>query len=256
MKFSIITPTYKRSELLGRVTESAQKQSYANWEMIIINDSPEDHSYDDFANSITDLRLRYYSNDTNRGVNYSRNRALEMVSKDSDWVIFLDDDDYLSPNALEELTGLITAHPKEVWFVTNRAYADGTLVTKYPRPETHYSYIWDVLILKQCKGDATHCFKTSTIKNVRYSKYIKQAEEWLFYYLLALREKIFYSNLNTTITDGYDVTSGLNFRKRTRREQLKTLIDFIYEGRDHRLLYHPTFLLYLFMRFIRIFVKP
>ena len=255
MKFSIITPTYKRRDLLERAIQSVLYQAYAKWEMVIVNDSPDDNSYQAFASSITDPRIHYYVNDENRGVNYSRNRALDTVSKDSDWVIFLDDDDYLAPDALETLHELINKRTDCSWFVTNRAYADGTLVTKYPELETWYSYIKDVLILKRCKGDVTHCIKTSLLTNIRYSKYIKQAEEWLFYYQIALREKIFYHNHNSTLTDGYDKVSGLNFRKRTISEQFETLLSFIREGRELHLLQHPTFVVYLFMRLVRLYIK-
>ncbi len=188
-------------------------------------------------------------------MNYSRNHALDNVSKDSDWIIFLDDDDFLAPDALEIFRKLAIAHPVGKWFVTNRAYATGTLVTKYPKPETWYSYIKDVLILKRCKGDVTHCIKTSILANIRYSKYIKQAEEWLFYYQIVLHEKIFYHNHDSTLTDGYDEVSGLNFRKRTHAEQLETLRAFIREGSELRILHRPTFLIYLSMRFIRLLVK-
>lgn len=255
MKFSIITPTYKRKELLERTMRSILSQAYADWEMIIVNDSPDDSSYQTFPSSITDPRIHYLVNDTNRGVNYSRNRALDNVSKDSDWVIFLDDDDYLAPDALETFNELSTAHPESKWLVTNRVYADGALVTKYPKPETWYSYIKDVLILKRCRGDVTHCIKTSLLANVRYSKYVKQAEEWIFYYQIALHEKIFYHNHNSTLTDGYDKILGLNFRIRSRKEQFESILSFIREGYELHLLNHPTFLMYLTMRLLRIILK-
>ena len=255
MKFSIITPTYKRRDLLKRAIQSVLRQTYTEWEMLIVNDSPDDQSHQSFATSIADPRIHYFVNDTNRGVNYSRNRALDSISEDSDWVVFLDDDDYFAPDALATFNEIAIIHPECKWFVTNRAYADGNLVTKYPKPETWYSYIKDVLILKRCKGDVTHCMKTSILTNIRYSKYIKQAEEWLFYYQVAIREKMFYHNHNSTLTDGYDKTSGLNFRKRTRGEQLEALRTFIYEGRELHLLHHPTFLIYLFMRLVRLCFK-
>ena len=88
MKFSIITPTYKRASLLERAVQSVVRQTYANWEMIISNDSPDDPSYKTFLSSERDSRIRYYVNDMNRGVNYSRNFALDNVAKDSDWVVF------------------------------------------------------------------------------------------------------------------------------------------------------------------------
>ncbi|MFZ2303170.1 MAG: glycosyltransferase family 2 protein [Minisyncoccia bacterium] len=255
MKFTIITPTYKHADKLKRAVESVLHQTYTNWELIIINDSPSDKTYKSFAYTINDPRIRYLINDTNRGVNYSRNRAMDNISPESKWIIFLDDDDYFAQDALETFRKLSIAHPLGKWFVTNRAYADGTLVTKYPKPETWYSYIKDVLILKRCKGDVTHCIKTSLLANIRYSKYIKQAEEWIFYYQISLKEKFYYNDHNSTITDGYDTINGLNFRKRTRSEQLKTLFIFIYEGFKLNLIYHPTFLVYLLMRFVRLIIK-
>ena len=255
MKFSIITPTYKRSILLMRTIKSVVDQKYTNWEMIIVNDSPEDTSYQQFISSAKDGRVRYYVNDKNRGVNYSRNFAMDNVSSDSDWIIFLDDDDYLSPEALEELKDLILSKQNIKWFVTNRAYADGRLITKFPKNDNFYSYIWDSLILKKCKGDVTHCINTKLIKNIRYSKHIKQAEEWLFYYQISLKEKMYYSSLNTTLTDGYDETHGLNFRKRSRSQEYDNLKSFVKEGCDLKILHHVTFIIYLLMRLIRLIAK-
>jgi len=112
-----------------------------------------------------------------------------------------------------------------------------------------------VLIIKRCKGDVTHCIKTGLLSKIRYSKYIKQAEEWIFYYQLALRGKMFYHNHNSTLTDGYNKISGLNFRKRTRMEQLATLKEFVREGHELHILHHPTFIIYLFMRIVRLCIN-
>lgn len=254
MKFSIITPTYKRSDMLIRAVKSVLDQTYTDWEMVIVNDSPDDTTYDSFEKTITDPRIIYLKNTQNAGVNFSRNRALDNLSKDSDWVIFLDDDDYLAPDALETFSKLIATHPDNKWFVTNRAYANGNPLTNFPKSDSAYSYAWDYLILKRCKGDATHCMATKSIANIRFSKHIKQAEEWLFFYQVGLKNKIFYHSHNSTFSDGYNEISGLNFRKRARMEHLKTFFTIIREGYDLRLLYHPTFLIYLFMRIMRLFL--
>ncbi|MFA5997305.1 MAG: glycosyltransferase family 2 protein [Candidatus Paceibacterota bacterium] len=255
MKFSIITPTYKRADKLTRAVESVLNQTYTNWEMIIVNDSPDDVSYSSFENSISDPRIIYLNNEQNSGVNYSRNRALDNISKDSDWVIFLDDDDYFATDALTTLHDLIQNHLNNKWFVTNRAQSNGSSLTHFPASDTSYPYAWDYLITKKCKGDATHCISTSLIKNIRFSKHIKQAEEWLFFYQIGLREQMFYHNHNSTLTDGYNESSGLNFRKRTAPEQLKTLFAIKLEGFRHNLIWRPTFLIYLSLRFVRIGVK-
>lgn len=255
MKFSIITPTHKRADKLIRAVQSVLNQTYTDWEMIIVNDSPDDQSYQNFATSINNPRIHYHINDTNRGVNYTRNKALDSVSADSKWIIFLDDDDFLAPDALANFYELISSHADKKWFVTNRAYANGKPITKFPKNNTSYSYAWSYLILKRCKGDATHCIKTKLITKIRFSKHIKQAEEWFFFYQVGLKTQMYYSDYNSTISDGYDAQTGLNFRKRSFGEQLKKLSIIFYEGVNKNLIYHPTFVIYLLMRLLRLFIK-
>jgi len=255
MKFSIITPTYKRADKLIRAVNSLRNQTFGDWEMIIVNDSPTEPDYDKFERTINDPRIRYLKNTKNEGVNYSRNRALDEVSIHSDWTIFLDDDDYLAPDALETLHELIRTHGGITWFVTNRAYKDGTPTTNFPKSDKKYSYAFDYLILKRCKGDATHCIETKKLGEIRFLKHIKQAEEWFFFYQLGLKNKFYYHDHNSTITDGYNEATGLNFRKRNRKNELKIISVIAYEGAVKGIIYHPTFLIYLFMRLIRIIIK-
>jgi glycosyltransferase involved in cell wall biosynthesis len=250
MKFSIITPTYRRADMLRRAVASVVAQTYSDWEMIIVNDSPDDASYQDFASSINDPRISYHVNPINKGVNFSRNYALDKVSADSKWVIFLDDDDYLSPDALKIFHGLIETHTGTNWFITNRAYTDGVPVTKIKSSDRRYSYIRDYLLLRRIKGDVTHAINTNSIHHTRFSKYVKQGEEWIFFYELGLREKMFYHDHNSTLTDGYG-KNGLNFRQRSLQSYLKDLSILSYEGIKRGLWYHPTFFFYLSGRLIK-----
>lgn len=253
MRFSIITPTYKRAESLARAVASVQAQTYRDWELIIVNDSPTDASYTSFASSINDPRIHYHVNTTNSGVNFTRNRALDKISAESNWVIFLDDDDYLAPDALQTIQDLILEHSEVHWFITNRALKDGTPVTKIKRSDRLYSYIRDYLLLRRCKGDVTHAIKTSCIHTIRFPRNVKQGEEWFFFYQLGLTEKMFYHDHNSTITDGYG-EDGLNFRKRSRGERLETLSILFYEATSLGFAYRPSFIVYLFIRLLRILI--
>lgn len=252
MRFSIITPTYRRADKLARAVASVQAQTYADWEMIIVNDSPDDGSYRGFASSISDPRIRYHLNPSNKGVNFARNHALDKLSAESKWVLFLDDDDNLAPDALQALHGLVLSHRKQNWFITNRAYKNGNSVLQVKVPDTHYSYAWEYLLLRKIKGDATHAISTACIHRIRFSRRVKQGEEWLFFYQLGLTEKMFYHNHNSTITDGYDVVNGLNFRKRTRGERFGDICHLLHEGGQRGFGYQPTFLLYLAARLVRL----
>lgn len=256
MKFSIITPTHRRKERLERAVASVIAQTYKDWELIIINDSPHDEDYKEFASSINDARIHYHVNPKNNGVNFSRNFGLDKISADSKWVIFLDDDDYLAPDALATISKLILLEGDKKWFMTNRAQKNGTPVTKVPKEDTSYSYAWDYLILKRLRGDATHCIETKLITHThtRFSKHVKQGEEWFFFYQIGLHTKLFYHDHNSTITDGYDPTNGLNFRKRSFSERLETLTVLAYEGIEKKLFYKPTFMLYLVLRCVTLFI--
>ena len=256
MKFSIITPTYKRKEALTRAVASLTNQTYKDWEMIIVNDSPTDTTYKDFASSINDPRIHYHTNLVNKGVNYSRNLALDKVSADSTWVIFLDDDDYLAPDTLKTFADLILLNPSQRWFVTNRAYVHGTPVTEFPLSDTLYGYAWPYLIFKRLKGDATHCIETKLLiyRKIRFSRYVKQAEEWFFFYQVSLHTKMYYHDHNSTITDGYDDKSGLNFRKRSLKDGYETLLKLVYEGVEKKII-RPSFVIYILLRIVRLFLK-
>lgn len=254
MKFSIITPTFKRREKLNRAIESVVQQSHLDWEMIIINDNPLDGTLG-LQNDWNDSRLVFLENEVNSGVNATRNRGLAEISTNSDYVIFLDDDDRLAPNALADLAVILnkTAH---LWLVTARGITETTPTTKTPR-EGIFSYAWDYLITKKIKGDATHAIAARLIRqhpSLRFPTLIRQAEEWLFYCQLNTLTPLYYQAIVTTLTDGY-ADDGLNFRKRTVGEQLKTLPLLYKEGRRRGLVTLPFFLPYLCLRLIRAFIK-
>lgn len=273
MKFSIITPTYKRADKLVRCVNSVFGQTYQNFEMIIINDSPDDSPYNDFEKNITDSRIKYFKTEKNMGVNYTRNFVLDNLSSDSNYVIFLDDDDWFANDTLSNFEKLIKENPNENWLVTNRAYEDGKPLTFAPKNNTHYDYAFDYLICRKFIGDVTHCIKTNEInaakafsdssdrkherllscfsrstsqkKNIRFSKKIKQGEEWFFFYQLGLKNKFFYTSHNSTFSEGYDMEQGLNFRKQSKVAKIKNTSRLFIEGVRIGIAYHPSFLLYI-----------
>ncbi len=256
MKFSIITPTFRRPELLTRTVNSLLSQTYSDWEMIIVNDSPKEEAYTSFASSINDPRIHYHVNLINKGVNFSRNYAIDHVSADSKWVIFLDDDDYLSPDTLTTLRNLILINPDKKWFVTNRALKNGTPLTKFPGDDTEYSYAWPYLITKRLKGDATHCIETKLVthNHIRFSKYVKQGEEWFFFYHVGLFSKMYYHDHNSTISDGYSPDNGLNFRKRSFRDRYEAIAQLFFEGLKRKL-FKPSFVTYIVLRLLALLIR-
>jgi len=111
---SVYTPTYNRAELLmARAIESVLKQTYENFELIIVGDHCTDDT-EKLVSHINDDRIRFY-NIPKRGYRYpptaenhwfagpvvAANTALSMVQ--GKWIARIDDDDTWSTQHLEKL---------------------------------------------------------------------------------------------------------------------------------------------------------
>lgn len=102
---SIILPVYNTEEYVGRCIESIQNQTYENWEMIIIDNGSTDGSYHickKYAKE--DSRIEVFHQYQNKGVSVARNLGLERVS--GEFVTFIDADDWVEKNYLQELLNI------------------------------------------------------------------------------------------------------------------------------------------------------
>lgn len=98
---SIIVPSYNKELYIAETIFSVIKQTYPHWELLIIDDVSTDAT-NDVVNTIkqTDSRIIFHLNDVNRGANYSRNYGLKIAK--GKFIIFLDADDVLEKNCLEQ----------------------------------------------------------------------------------------------------------------------------------------------------------
>lgn len=97
--FSIICPAYNSEEFLESSVNSIIKQTYSNWELIIVDDGSTDRTSnicDKLASS--DKRIKVIHQD-NQG--QSKARLNGVYSASGDYILFLDSDDQYEPNALE-----------------------------------------------------------------------------------------------------------------------------------------------------------
>ncbi len=94
-KVSVIIPTYNRGYCLAATLHSLQRQTYRNWEALVIDDGSTDNTADLLARMrCEDDRIRYYQQ-SNQGVSSARNAGLRLA--DGDWIAFLDSDDTWQP---------------------------------------------------------------------------------------------------------------------------------------------------------------
>ncbi len=75
---SIIIPVYNAEKYVGEAMSSLLDQSFADFELIVVNDSSTDRSME-IVSGFDDKRIRILQNETNRGIVYSRNRGLQAA---------------------------------------------------------------------------------------------------------------------------------------------------------------------------------
>lgn len=98
---SIIVPVYKVEKYLHRCIDSILKQTFTDFDCILIDDGSPDSCpaiCDDYA--IKDNRI-VVVHQKNRGVSAARNAGLDNAQ--GEWIVFVDSDDWLEPCALEKL---------------------------------------------------------------------------------------------------------------------------------------------------------
>lgn len=105
---TVVITTYKRKlDIVERAIRSVVAQTYRDWELIVVDDSPEDYEYrleikkmvNRYAN---DYQVVYHANPKSSGACFSRNVGLEMAR--GEFIAYLDDDDEWMPSKLERQT--------------------------------------------------------------------------------------------------------------------------------------------------------
>jgi len=118
-KVSIIIPTYKRSHLIKRAVQSILNQTYQNFEIVIIDDSPDDET-ENAIREINDKRIKYIKNEIRAGFIRAKNQGVKEASEKSRYIAFLDDDDEWMPLFLEK-TIKILKEKKDIVVVSSYA---------------------------------------------------------------------------------------------------------------------------------------
>lgn len=108
-KFSIIVPVYNTEKYLKRCLDSISKQSFTDYEVIIINDGSTDNS----SNIISKYSYEVI-NQENQGLSMARNNGVKVSS--GDYLIFLDSDDYIEKDLLKEINESLFNNPDLVRF--------------------------------------------------------------------------------------------------------------------------------------------
>lgn len=119
--FSIILPTYNRKEYIDKAVSSVLKQTYQNFELIIIDDGSTDNTKNyikkNYAKQIKEGKIRYFY-EKNKGVCRARNYGLKQAK--NEWIAFLDSDNVLYPYFLEVYVKHIICHREQIFYAIRK----------------------------------------------------------------------------------------------------------------------------------------
>ena len=121
MKISVILPVYNSEKYIRKAIDSVLGQTFTDFELIIVNDGSTDDT-PEIISSFDDERIKII-NQSNQGPGAARNNALKTVR--SDYVMFLDSDDWYHPQALEIAYSEATKFNTDMTFFQMINYNEG-----------------------------------------------------------------------------------------------------------------------------------
>jgi glycosyltransferase involved in cell wall biosynthesis len=132
---SVIVPVYNVAPYLGACLEALCRQTYAEIEIICVDDASSDSSAEILAEaSKHDKRIKIIRHSVNRGLSAARNTGLDIAI--APWVLFVDSDDLVSKRICERTLDVAKSTNADVVFFTYAVFTDGNspppepLVTK------------------------------------------------------------------------------------------------------------------------------
>ncbi|MCP4482337.1 MAG: glycosyltransferase family 2 protein [bacterium] len=197
-KFTVFTPTYNREHTLTKLYSSLKKQTFQDFEWIIVDDGSVDKTRELVAGwlneNILDIKYIYQQN---AGKQIAYNRGIDEGN--SELFVCIDSDDYYINNGFELILNYwnnIKDKERYVGVTFLSSYPDGKVIgTHFPKDKfvsTHF----DIYHKYHVIGDKGMMFRTSILKANKFPvfKGVKYQQEAILYHRLDRRYKTLFVN--------------------------------------------------------------
>jgi len=187
-KVSIIMATYNRACLIEETLLSIKKQTFFEWECLIIDDGSTDNTKEILRPYLLkDLRFNYYerTNYHKKGLPGCRNQGLELAN--GDYIIFFDDDDIVHPDNLKICIEVLS--DKDLYFCRydkepfggewklDTLKHDSNFTSKF----VGINDLENIIIGKLPFASCTVLWKRECFEGYRFKEELLYAEEWECY---------------------------------------------------------------------------
>lgn len=180
---SVIMPSYNTAEYISESIASVQEQTYADWELIIVDDCSTDNTDEIVKLFLSDKRIKYIKNETNSGAAVSRNRALREAK--GKWIAFLDSDDLWHPEKLEKQISFMKKNDYHFSYtnyieIDETTNPNGRSVTGPKKVTRHgmYNYCWMGCLTVMYDAETIGLIQIADIKkNNDYAMWLKACKK-------------------------------------------------------------------------------
>ena len=109
-RVSVLVPIYNTNRThLRQCIDSILNQTFGDFELIILNDSPENNELDNIITQYNDPRIRYAKNDYNMGISKSRNKLINLAN--GEYLAIHDHDDISHPTRFQHQVDFLDNNP-------------------------------------------------------------------------------------------------------------------------------------------------
>lgn len=175
---------FNAEKYIKKSITSMLHQSYADWELLIINDGSTDNT-EEIILQIKDPRIRYFKQ-ANKGVSAARNVGLQHLR--GDYFCFLDADDALPPNSLEIRLKQFQTNPQVSFVDGHVSIRDQELHTEtsHYKPSIKGNIFNDLVRLNtSCYFGPSWMIKRDPSREYKLIEGLSHAEDLCFYLSLA-----------------------------------------------------------------------
>lgn len=168
--FSVITPVYNKLPHLERAVQSVLKQTYQQFELILIDDASTDGSGEKLLD-FKDDRIKVLRRSAPGAGGYAA-RNLGIANATSEWVCFLDADDEWEPGVLETVSEVINRNPDAElvcwgWYRTSgKIKTEDRHTKKFKEEKVRRFSLKDFFIDPQTMWMGAVCLKKQLIQRV------------------------------------------------------------------------------------------
>ena len=164
---TVLIPFYNPGRYICEALDSIYKQTYQNWEILLVNDASTDNSVEIIQPYLQDSRIKLIHHSYNQGQSNSLNTGLQNI--DTPFFIQLDADDWFYPNTLEVLMEEAVNQSEDVALFSgniNIVYEDdtGNIYKSHIRKGRSFSKPYEFMRARTSLWP--RCYRTSIVKKI------------------------------------------------------------------------------------------